>query len=147
MFIDYRDDYEDPDNMAMMDHNLPLFWFDDNIKKYFDIDVFSKPFPDSGHIVISNNNTEMLTFRIELHDSEKELLLREFTNLPSLSLSNTNIGSSKDYSKKYKEFKNLAVLPDSYIRKMRESKYFRHFYSENEITQICDKWTSRSRST
>lgn len=147
LFIDYQDDNEEPDNMAMMDHNLPLVWFDDNIKKYFGIDVFSTPFPNSGHIVLTNNNTELLTFRIELHDSEKESLLREFINVPSLSLINTNVGSSKAYSKKYKEFKNLAVLPDSYIRKMRESKYFRHFYSENEMNQICDNWSNRSRST
>lgn len=145
-FIDHRDDNEEPDNMAMMDHNLPLSWFDDNIKKYFGINVFSIPFPDSGHIVLTNNNTELLTFRIELHDSEKESLLREFINIPSFSLINTNVGSTKGYSKKYKEFKDLAVLPDSYIRKMRESKYFRHFYSENEIIQICDKWTNRSNS-
>lgn len=145
-FINSSYPNETDDNKKMMEHELPLEWFDNNIKKYFNIDVYSSPFPESGFITFSHANTELLVFRIDMNNESKEALIQDFLELPSFTLKNTNIGDSKGYSEKYKEFKNKAELPEHYLNKMCESKYFKHFYTAQEISSIRNRWLSKTIS-
>lgn len=140
LFINNSDPDEVEVNKAMMDHDMPLEWFDKYIKKYFHIDVFASPYLGSDYKIFLNDNVDLLVYRIDLDDKKKEEVIRDFLSIPEFSLENTNIGSSKGYSGKYKEFKECAVLPESYLDKMCESKYFRHFYSDDEIQSIRKKW-------
>lgn len=143
-FLKDPDPCEMEDNKTMMEHSLPLQWFDNNIKKYFGIDVYSTPFPDSKSVTFSNNNIELLVLRIDVTDKEKERLIKDFIGATEFKLKNTNIGGSKNYSKKYKEFINKAVLPEHYLNEMCNSKYFKHFYTDEEIRDIKNKWLRTS---
>ena len=144
LFISNDSTNEDDNNKAMMAHNLPLDWFDNNIKNHFGIDVFSTPFPSSKFATYSYNNTELLVLRIDIADKKKEELIQNFIDFPSFKLKNTNIGASKGYSSKYKEFKNNAKLPEDYLDKMCKSKYFSHFYTDVEINTIRNQWNNKT---
>ena len=81
--------------------------------------------------------------RHDISDQQKEQAIREFLDLPNFNLKNANIGEQKDYASLYREFKKKAVIPDNYLDEMCASKYFKHFYSKKEITEIRNKWSGR----
>ena len=147
LFIRNPDPNEPPDNKMIMDHSMPLGWFDENIYKHFGIDVYATPFPDRGYDRYTAGNIDLLVLRIDVADDVKEQIIGEFLGMPSFKLMNTNIGSLKKYASKYKEFTENAVLPDDYVSEMCQSKYIRHFYREDEIKRIKQKWTgNRNKS-
>jgi len=124
-----------------LDHNQPLEWFDTMMKPYFNIDVYSTPFPDAGYAIYTNDNVSLLVFRIDIPDSTKEFAIREFLNFPAFHLEKSNVGSEKEYNALYNDFKKNTTLPDEYLDMMCASKYFRHFYKSSEINSIRDKWS------
>jgi hypothetical protein len=67
-------------------HDLPLEWFDLNIKKHFNIDVYNSTFPDNGIQTYQSENISLLVFRIDISDDEKENAIREFLDLPDFKL-------------------------------------------------------------
>ena len=140
LFVRNSDPDEPLENKMMMNHRMPLVWFDENIFMHFGIDVYARPFPDWGYEKYTAGNVDLLVFRMDVDDDVKEKIIGEFLGLPAFKLTNTNIGSLKKYALKYKEFKENAVLPETYVMQMCQSKYFRHFYREDEINQIKQKW-------
>lgn len=122
-------------------HELPLEWFDENINKHFDIDVYSSPFPAEGHIEFSRNNVDLLIMRYDLVDTKKESLINEFLNINAFKINRSNISSVKNYYQTYKDFQTNVDLPDEYLDKMCGSKYFNHFFPEKEINDVRSKWT------
>jgi hypothetical protein len=123
------------------DHDVPLEWFDKNIKKYFNIDVYSSTFPDKGIQTYQSDNVSLLVFRIDISDDEKVKAIQEFLDFPGFSLHNRNISSQKIYHEDYRNFQKRLKLPPSYLAKIRDSKFFRHFYPEQERVKILSKWT------
>jgi hypothetical protein len=121
-------------------HDVPLTWFDDNIKKYFSIDIYETPFPEQGVAVYRSHNVSLLVFRIDLDDSLKEKAIREFLSFDSFRLQNKNVSSNKEYYEVYKNFIKTIKLPDEYLSKMKRSKYFNYFYTPDEIEKIICRW-------
>lgn len=122
------------------DHEAPLYWFDNNLKKHFDIDVFDCKFPNDGYKIYQYNNIDLLIFHITISDTDKENIIRKFLNLPKFTLHNRNISSKKAYRQDYHNFKKRLRLPEDYLLKMKNSKFFKHFYSMQEIEKILLKW-------
>jgi len=121
-------------------HDVPLTWFDDNIKKYFDIDIYDTEFSSTGSKVYSSNNVSLLVFRIDLDDLLKEKAIQEFLDFESFRLCNKNVSSNKEYYDIYKQFINTIRLPEAYLLKMKNSKFFNYFYTNNEIEKIISRW-------
>jgi len=121
-------------------HDLPLEWFDLNIRKHFNIDVYDRAFPDNGSQTYQSNNVSLLVFRIDISDDKKEEAIQKFLDLPGFRLHNRNISSEKSYHQDYQKFKNRLKLPTAYLNKMQESKFFRHFYTEQDRAKILSKW-------
>jgi hypothetical protein len=126
--------------LSDLPHELPLKWFDDNIKKNFDIDVFETPFPSEGFCTYHHDNVHLLVLKLEINDEVKIAAIKNFLGLKNFELFNANIGNEKDYASTYKEFKKQLILPDHYIDKMSESKFFTHFYTTKEIEKVKNKW-------
>ena len=122
------------------DHDAPLQWFDNNLKRYFDIDVFDSDFPDDGYKVYQHDNVDLLVFQISISDADKEKIIREFLGIPEFTLHNRNISSKKSYHQDYHDFKQRLRLPEEYLLKMKNSRFFSHFYSPQEIDKILLKW-------
>jgi len=121
-------------------HDTPLDWFDKNVKKYFNVDIYSDISLGDSAKTYHHNNVSVLVFRIDIDDAKKEKAIRNFLNLPNFTLHNRNISSQKIYNNDYNEFKKRLKLPSSYLKKMGDSKYFNHFYSKQEISKILSKW-------
>lgn len=121
-------------------HDIPLVWFDENIKENFGIDVYEKPFPTCGITSYEKNNVRLLVMRLEISDEEKVNAVNKFLNSQDFCLVNTNVGDAKIYADTYKKFKGKVRLPESYLNKMCASKYFNHFYSPDAIEASRVKW-------
>ena len=127
-------------------HDVPLDWFDIEIKNTLGINVYDFQFPkEKGHLVIQKGNFELLVLKLEISDKEKRDAISEFMTLTDFQLIRANVGEDKDYSKTYRNFKNKIRMPPSYLEKMLNSKYARHFYSDNEIDTIWSKWVDMNK--
>lgn len=126
--------------MEKQNHDLPLNWFDKNIKEHFGIDVYSEEFPESGIGQYSSGKVSLLVLRIDLNDSEKEKAIKKFLGMDDFKLKNRNLSDNKSYNKDYKALLKQLKLPESYLDKMTSSRFFRHFYSEDEISKVASKF-------
>lgn len=127
------------------DHRYPLRWFDVEIKGVLGIDVYEYPFPkERGYLSISKGNFDLLILKSEIDDSTKEKAITEFLGIDNFKLTRTNVAQNKNYANTYQDFVQSIKLPESYIERMCNSKYMRHFYSDAEIERIRSRWNKTS---
>jgi hypothetical protein len=123
-------------------HSIPLNWFDNNFKPFLGIDVYEYPFPkEQGYLKINKDNMDLLILKLETSDSVKEKAIAEFLGLKEFKLVRKNVGQDKNYRDMYKQFKQNLKLTLSYVEEMCSSKYFNHFYTEEEIRKVYSRWT------
>jgi hypothetical protein len=122
-------------------HNTPLTYFDQEIRDVFGIDIYATEFPrDKGYGIYSGKNADVLLIRIEDLNECAPAAFKEFLDLDNFTLTNTNVGSAKDYAPVYRKFKNCIQLPQAYVDSFYDSKFVRHMYSETEIEGFRFKW-------
>jgi hypothetical protein len=122
------------------DHEIPLVWFDKNIKDNFDIDVYASPFPDEGVESYRKGNIRLLVLRSEIEDNLKISAIRDFLHLPEFDLHQRNVASQKEYADEYRQFVKSVKLPSDYLTRMINSKYFNHFYDSNLAEEVRRWW-------
>jgi len=127
--------------LAHHQHDLPLTWFDKHIHRHLGIDVYAAPFPEGGVATYRRGNLELLLLRVEIDDRVKVAAIAEFAGLEDFHLQTFNVGEQKDYADLYKTFKRELQLPDAYIARMCDSKYFNHFYSREFIEATRQRWS------
>ena len=129
------------DFMRKYAHDIPLTWLDEEIKKVFGIDPFLENFPlEKGYYIMSKNNFELMIIKLENLNSCYITAFKEFLEISIPKLNNQNIASKKKYATAYEKFKKSIVIPNSYIEKMYDSKFMKHFYSLEEIDLLTQKW-------
>jgi hypothetical protein len=122
-------------------HDAPLIWFDEEINKTFNINVFDYPFDKhKGYIVIKKGNVKLLLLTMEkMNDLEHEI--GDFLNIDDFKLAKTNRAEKKAYSAVYKDFKNDLIIDSAYMDKLYESKSVKYFYTAEKIASFKQKWT------
>ena len=122
-------------------HNTPLTYFDLEIRDVFGIDIYETEFPrGKGYGIYSGRNADILLIRLEDLNDCAPAAFKEFLDLGDFTLTNTNVGSAKDYAPVYRKFKESIQLPQSYIDTFYDSKFVRHMYSDAEIEGFRSKW-------
>jgi hypothetical protein len=130
------------DFLSSYSHNVPLEWFDIEMKPVTGIDVFDYKFNCvDGYLEIKEEPYKLLVMRHDLDDSKKADVVKEFLGLDKFDLTMNNIGSTKVYSDVYKNFLSKIQLPAEYVDRMLDAKYTKHFYCADEIESIRTKWT------
>ncbi len=124
-----------------MDHDVPVTWFNDNIKKHFGIDIYAEPFnKEEGWAMFKKGNIELLLLKAEISDVKKAALVKDFTGIKGFKLTASNIGEDKDYATMYTSFKKEIQFPHGYLDKLYTSAEIRYFYTEDEIKGMREKW-------
>lgn len=127
---------------SRLDHEVPLKYFDQELKHVFGIDVLSEPFPTStGYKIYSNQKAEVLLIRLESLDACAGEAFETFLHLKDFKIVNDNVGRRKTYARVYKSFKQNITIPGNYIDRLYNSAYMRHFYTINEIEAFREQWT------
>jgi hypothetical protein len=122
-------------------HEVPLVWFDNELKHNFDIDIYSVAFPkEKGFSICANGNTEVLVIKLEKLRSVAQQAFQEFLGLGKFELISANIGQEKETSSLYKQFLETIKLPSDYIDNMYNSRLAKHFYSNEELDAFRARW-------
>jgi len=122
-------------------HDVPLTWFDTELKGVFGVDVFRSEFPRSkGYKVYRGGPVEVLVCKLEKLDDCAEEAFREFLGIEGFTVQKANVASGKWYASIYQEFKDGLVLPAAYADRMFNSRVTRHFYDDEEIESFRVKW-------
>lgn len=128
-------------------HEKPLRWFDGELKRVFDIDVFSSNFPTvKGYKTYEARYADLLVLRLENLNECACGALENFLDINEFTLTKSNVGSNKRYGNIYQKFIDSIVLPESYINQMYTSKYVRHFYNEEETEAFKAKWCRQNHT-
>jgi hypothetical protein len=117
-------------------------WFDAEFKPVLEVDVYATPFsPKNGYQVYSNPpKVDLLIIRLEDLNRVGERAIQDFLGIKDFSLHQTNIGDEKEYASIYNAFKS-APLPVPYVNEMYQTRFARHFYSDEELDGFMRKWT------
>lgn len=119
----------------------PLYWFDDQVRDVFGIDVYATPFShEQGYAIYQNDRARLLLMRLEDLNHCGPRALGEFFGLRELSLSIKNSGEAKRYGALYRQFIDQLDLPKAYVREMHSSRYAKHFYTPDELTAGVARW-------
>ncbi|WAA09716.1 putative capsular polysaccharide synthesis family protein [Fervidibacillus albus] len=123
-------------------HDRPLRWFDDELYKFFGINIYDFDFPkDKGFLIVEKDNISVMVIRMEnLNKVSKEI--GQFLGYSDFKVKRVNKGSDNWYSQLYKSFKASTSLPKYYIEEMYNSKYTKFFYTDDEIEALKRKWSS-----
>ncbi|KJR97819.1 MAG: hypothetical protein VR65_22630 [Desulfobulbaceae bacterium BRH_c16a] len=116
-------------------------WFDNEIKNPFGIDVYKNIFDcNKGYQIINNNRCHHLLIRMENLNHCFSSAIQEFLNIDkSVNIKNVNIGENKYYANSYNRIKSEIRLELEVMEKVVSSRYFQHFYPEQEEI-VRDKW-------
>ncbi|MEO7839395.1 MAG: putative capsular polysaccharide synthesis family protein [Anaerolineales bacterium] len=121
----------------------PHDWFDRQMKTVFDIDVYAQPFPThQGYKFFRDQKrTPLLVIRLEDLDRVAGRALKEFLGIENFSITKSNAGTEKQYATLYSDFKK-SPLPTEYLEKKYNTKYAKHFYTDDEREKFYRKWAS-----
>jgi hypothetical protein len=125
------------------EHELPLNWFNDEVKAVFGIDVFRdrcSDLSDSRIFSYRRDNVDLLIMRTEDIDRIAESAVGGFLGINKFRLQQSNASSEKNYSRVYRDFLKEARLPAEYLKMLYESLYSTFFYSPTEIKNFEARW-------
>lgn len=116
-------------------------WFDEQIKKYLNIDVFQHPFDrEKGYTIIKKENIDLLLFKIEKMESILDVI-SSFVGVARLPVVNANVAEQKWYGLAYSQFRKEIKLSEEYIRHYYQGNVkMDYFYTDEEKDGFLDRW-------
>jgi len=119
------------------------WWFDEEIKSVFDIDVCRYQFNhEEGYNIIRNNKIDILIVRLEDLDNCYNEAISKFLNIKQHEgIHDSNIRKNKLYSDDYSLIKEKIIIPIELCNKLYSSAYMKHFYSNSERENLIIKWS------
>jgi hypothetical protein len=129
-------------------HDESINWFDLHFGPVFGIDVYAETFPISQRYrTYKSTSIQILVYRTDIDQKVQLKLLSEFVESPLKSWTFANLGQEKTYEDLYSLFCSSVTLPDTYLARMNESKYARHFWNASELDVCSAKWSSARLSS
>lgn len=123
-----------------INHNLPLTWFDDELKANIGIDVYQYPFNhEQGFALIQKNHVRLLVLQMEKLNSSAKII-GDFVGVANFQLDNYNRSQAKWYSDLYGRFLKEYRPSQDYMDLMYNSRYMQHFYTKKDITNFRNQW-------
>jgi hypothetical protein len=123
------------------DHDRVLDFYDMEFRDILGIDVYDYPFDHDRQLQrFSQDRAEVLILKTETDNHIKEEAIGDYLRVEQLQLENANVASKKYYAQAYRKFREDLRLSDSYIDRMLDARYTRHFYSDDEREKIRNRW-------
>lgn len=116
-------------------------WFANEIEEVFGIDVLAHPFDvERGYAEISGERVDVLVLKLEkLNELWPEI--SRFVG-HEVSPARANVRTSSSDGDTYKIVRTSLRLPRQHVEKLYDHRWMRHFYSEQEVAQFIDRWSS-----
>jgi hypothetical protein len=118
-----------------------LNWFDGEFKEYLGFDIYQTPFSkEKGYQIYEHNNIKLLCIKLEELNEVCSGAFEQFMNV-KIRLSRENQSELKKVSEQYLKMKNVFKMDRAKLSSIYNSKFVKHFYSEEEISKFMLKWT------
>ena len=125
------------------EHDYSLNWFDLEMKKAFDVDVYDYQFEkEYGYTIIQTDDVDILILKLEKLKEISGQALSDYFRVGNIRLKTENTSDEQSYTEFYKRFIESVKLPEWYLDTMYDSRYMRHFYTEDEIFRFRARWKS-----
>ena len=125
----------------LAEHSFALSWFDEHFQPLTHIDVYKKPFPiDRKWQIYNRGSTQALVYRVDLKRSEQAKLISNFLEIELDEMKVINRSEDRNYAKLYSQFRESIKFPEQYIKRMHNSRFAKHFWSQEELKAAADKW-------
>ncbi len=127
--------------LAAYPHEVPLTWFDRELRATLGVDIFAVPFPaERGWVELTGSGHRVLVLKLEAGDAVMQQAIGAFLGRPDFRLRRTNVGVEKPYARLYDEVKHAIRLPEEYLERMYTSRLCTHFYPAVEIAAFRNRW-------
>jgi hypothetical protein len=119
-----------------------LDWLDVELKTVFGVDVYQADFPhEQGYgVYCQTDKPDVLVLRLEDLDRCSKDAFANFLGIENFELVQTNRAGKSSYSDVYQDFIETACIPGALLDQVYNSKYARHFYSDEERLAFKSKW-------
>jgi hypothetical protein len=127
------------------DHADPGQWFDKELKRSFDLDVFSAPYDQSrGYTLMRAGDVSLLIMRMEDLNRSLPAALGDLLGIDSgtIQVSRANEADDKWYAESMNVQKRTYHLPQETLDRILSSRYMRHFYP-NDIERLRERWEEK----
>lgn len=122
-------------------------WFDDELNRFFNVDVFSSPFNHEKHYqILKFDNVSILLMKMEDINSHFPAAAKEFLGLPDIEIIRTNSGSEKNYKEDYDLILRHLKYPKEVCEDVYSTKVFNHFYTQKEKEGFIKKWVNEVKA-
>lgn len=124
-------------------HDAHTDWIRDELNANFDLDIYSEPFdPSQGYQILHHGNVHVLILQIERFNDVFRKALEDFFGRPAPQAPRHTHISSEDAraGSAYRAMLERIRLPQSYIDRLYDSQYMRHFYTPDQIEDFRRKW-------
>jgi len=112
------------------EHHYPLTWFDKELKRFFDIDVYDQSFDkELGYMNIKKANVEVLCLDVE-RLTENISVVENFVG-NKVTLLNKNQAQNKWYGTLYEQFNDNYQPQTALLNLLEESQYNQFFFDKN----------------
>jgi len=119
----------------------PLTWFDDELARVFDVDVYAQPFPTAqGYARYGSERADVLLLRLEDLDRCARTAFGEFLGLQGFALRHQQVAEEKAYASLYRRFRAALRVPEPQLDRIYGSRYGQHFYTDAERAGFRSRW-------
>lgn len=115
-------------------------FFDEQLKKYFGIDIYQYPFDmEKGYQIYNIDNFEIFVYQLEKLNSLQEEI-GNFFGINDFHINTRNSADEKWYKRYYDEAKKEIKLRKEYFEECYSGKYIKHFYNDEDIEKFKKRW-------
>jgi hypothetical protein len=115
-------------------------WFDLELRKVFDFDIFSVPFTGQEYQVYRTANADILLLKLETFNQTIQPAIMELLNTTISLLVYSNVGAIKPYRRLYDLVLDTLTIPAEDLDRIYQARYVRHFYSPAQIDGFRRRW-------
>ena len=127
-------------------HDRADEWLTGEFAPALGLDVYDMPFdPERGWAMLENDRFRVVVLRLESFQDASPDAFRQLLGLERVPLEDRNRSSNSSYGAAYRDFQARIALLPGYLARMYESRYARHFYSEEEREAFRRRWAGRDR--
>lgn len=123
------------------DYNYVLNWFNSEFNNYLKIDFYKYKFnKERGYSIYKFKNFDILCIKLEKLNTVSKSALKKYIK-KDIELIYTNSSEKKTGNQLYKDIKSNYKIPRDKLLELYDSKYMKHFYTDEEINTFVKKWS------
>jgi hypothetical protein len=126
-----------------VEHDFHARWLEHELGRMLGIDVYARPFPiKKGYAIYHGDRADVLLFRLRDLNRSVTQAFHQFLGVQDFRLANANVGGRKAYADVYQAFKASIVFPESFLDRIYDSRFARHFYTQDERQALKEQWAT-----